>query len=212
MLFRSDGPDGPPADPGPGPPGDPGLPGDPGNIIEGDPGPPGSPVPGPKGPPGPPGLNSGAIGPPGFPGEDAIGIITGPDGAKLAIVESRGECVAFHVAESPRCLWLDHLHTVIPAGSSWFETRLDATWLECLDRRELVEILSLQAEGGGISAEIQGFSIILRALAPSKKPRSVIITVAGIARDHAGIRFPEFTREQFGRNQAFWSRAFDIAA
>ena len=40
----------------------------------------------------------------------------------------------------------------------------------------------------------------------------VIITVAGIARDHAGIRFPEFTREQFGRNQSFWSRAFDIAA
>ena len=206
------GPPGPPAPAAPGPPGGPGSPGPGGNIIDGDPGPPGNATPGPEGPDGYPGPNSGDLGPDGPPGMDAVGSIPGPDGGKLAIVESCGQCVAFHVVESPRCLWLDHLHVEIPAHRCNFEVPLDPTWLECLDAREAVEILSLHVEGGGVTAEVHGARIVLRAGIALKKPRAAVITVAGIAREHAGRRFPEFTRAQYECNRDFWRGAFDTAA
>lgn len=208
------GPPGPPAPAGPGPPGPPGVPGPMGAIIDGDPGPTGPAGPtGPDGPTGYPGPNSGALGPEGSPGTDALGTIPGPPGAKLAIVESAGQCVAFHVAESPRCLWLDHLHVQIPAHRCRVEIPLDRTWLECLDAHEGVEILSVQIDGSTdkVSAHLEAARIILHSTIAAKRPRIAHITVAGIARDHAGLRFPEFTREQLQRNQAFWSSAFDMA-
>ena len=151
------------------------------------------------------------MGPAGDPGLDATGIYPGIPGGKLAIVETAGQIVAFHVAESPRCLWLDHLQIEIPAHRCSVEALLDITWLECLDPLEAVEILSLHVEGGGVTAELQLSTLILRSAVAAKKPRTVHVTVAGIACDHAGKRFPEFTRQQFERNQAFWSSAFDMA-
>lgn len=204
-----DGPPGPPAPPGPGPPGPTGPPGPMGLIIDGDPGPPGGPgPPGAAGPPGEPGLNSGALGPEGPPGMDAVGIFPGEPGAKLAIVESAGQCVAFHVAESPRCLWFDHLLVELPAGHGRVEALLDPTWLECLDPQEGVEILSIHPPG--LAAQLDHSRVLISAL-PEKQARAVRITVAGIARGHVGKRFPEFTREQMLRNQAFWASAFDSA-
>ena len=206
------GPPGPPAPAGPGPTGPPGPSGPMGRIIDGNPGPNGVAGPnGPDGPPGYPGLNSGAMGGEGPPGMDAVGLIPGPPGAKLAIVKSCGQHVAFHVAESPRCLWLDHLQVEIPAHRCRIEVPLDATWLECLDEREGVEILSLHVQGGGVAAQVQGTSLVISSALDAKKKRTAQITVAGIARDHAGVRFPQFTREQFERNQAFWASAFDKA-
>ena len=203
------GPTGSPAPAGPGPTGSPGVPGAPGALVPGDPGPEGPAGPaGPDGPPGDPGPNSGALGPDGPPGTDAVGIFPGPPGAKLAIVESAGHRVAFHVAESPRCLWLDHLQAELPAHRSHVEVLLDPTWLECLDPREGIEILGIHPQS--LAAQVDHSRVLISAV-PEKQARAVRITVAGVARDHAGKRFPAFTREQMARNTAFWSSAIDTA-
>lgn len=144
---------------------------------------------------------------------DAIGTIPGAPGPKLAIVESCGECVAFHVLESPRCLWIDHLQIEIPAHRCSVEARLDPLWLECLDETGGIEILSLHIEGDGesVRAFLHSDRITLQSQIASKQPRTARITVAGIARGHSGKRFPEFSRAQFERNQAFWASAIDTA-
>lgn len=200
------GPKGPKGYPGPnsgplGPDGPPGMdavgnvPGDPGADALGPPGNPGDP--GSPGLPGYPG-EKGVPGPKGYPG---------PPGAKLAIVESCGTCVGFHVAESPRCLWLDHLHVTLPAHRCMLVVPLDPIWLDCLDPREAVEILSVQvSDATPLSAEIIDDSIVLHYRA-AKQSRTATITVSGIARHHAGKRFPEFTPAQMHANTAFWSSA-----
>ncbi len=206
-----DGAPGFPAPPGPGDPGPPGLPGDPGSIIPGDPGPDGVPVVGPKGPDGDPGPNSGAIGPEGPPGPDAIGIYPGRPGAKMAIVPACGRCVAFYISESPRCLWLDHLRVRLPALRGRVELPLDPVWIECIDERAGIEILSVHAPGGDVRAHLSGHTLILQTESWRWHEREVVVTVAGTGRGHAGRRFPEFTDEQRLKNERFWGSAFDSA-
>jgi len=159
----------------------------------------------------------------------------GPAGAKLAIIEipahsivvppsagptssfvvpaSAGpasQFVAFHVAESPRCLWLDHLHAVLPAHRTTLEIPIDPLWIECLDSAESIEILSLHIPGGAVTAELRDSSrIILRATSATRHSRPAVITVGGIARAHNGRRFPQFTAAQAARNAAFWSSSLN---
>ena len=203
------GPPGPPAPGGPGPPGAPGAPGDVGPIVDGDPGPAGVPVPGPKGPNGSPGPNSGAIGPEGPPGTDAVGNSPGAQGAKLAIVESCGRCVGFQVMEAPQTMFRDHMRIKIPRLRGLVTARLDARFLECLDEHDEPEILACSAEGD-VCAELAAGGVVLRCK-PALKVRTAYVTIQGVARGHWGRRFPEFTREQMKRNTAFWSSAFDTA-
>lgn len=191
-----------------GPGGPIGQEGPPGTDAVGlSPGLPGADAPGPPGAPGTPaaGGSPGPVGPPGPKGQAGY---PGPAGAKLAIVESCGTCVGFHVAESPRFLWLDHLHVEIPAHRARVIAPLDVTWLETLDAREAVEILALHVEGERVSARLIGSEIELTCVPASRKPRTALVTVSGIARDHAGQRFPEFTPAQMDANNAFWSSAF----
>lgn len=216
IIDGDPGADGMPGPPGlPGPPGYPGPnsgaigpEGSPGTDAVGlVPGLPGANAPGPSGETGTPGMGGG----PGQPGDKGVVGPTGyegPPGAKLAIVESCGKCVAFHVAESPRCLWLDHVQITMPAHRCRVRVPLDPVWLECLDARDGVEILSVHADGGGIAASIEGAEIVLNARV-IKRALNVVVTVAGTARDHAGLRFPSFTREEMERNERFWASAFD---
>jgi len=188
---------------------------------------------GPAGPTGPAGIaNPGDPGPPG-PARDVYLTYTplgssptgptGPAGAKLAIIEipahsivvpaSAGpasQFVAFHVAESPRCLWLDHLHAVLPAHRTSHEIPLDPLWIECLDSAESIEILSLHIHGGDVTAELRDSSrIILHATSATRHSRPAVITLAGIARAHSGLRFPQFTAAQAAHNAAFWSSSLN---
>lgn len=221
-------PPGPPGPPGPnsgsmGPEGPPGtdavgnIPGQPGANAPGPPGNPGTPgVPGGPGQPGP----KGPKGDKGFPG---------PAGNKLAIVPvghnvPASVCVGFSVIESPRCLWLDHLCVPVPRDRSHVRMEVDPRFLETLDQREAVEILSVHLQGRHQARLIEGQSerrtaVVELTVVPSKSSRLAVVTVAGIARSHSGRRFPEFTPEQMQSNKAFWAsaavgparRAFDSA-
>lgn len=213
---------GPPAPPGPGPPGPPGPQGDMGNTPLGPKGEKGPAGVSPRGAPGDPGPSSGfpgpegpagddamGTGPPGLPGDNAPGE-PGPPGNKLAIVPvgrwgTESVCVGFSVMECPRCLWLDHISAQVPRDRGHVEIALDGRWVECLDPREGIEILSVHFDGR-CQVEMQGHVIHLTVMA-SRTPRTAVITVAGIARDHAGLRFPEFTQEEMQRNTAFWASA-----
>lgn len=227
------GPPGPVGDMGGSPPGEKGLKGPAGPQPAGPIGPPGPPgPPGPEGPPGMDGAGStpgipgnnmpGPPGPPGVPGEPGFPGFIGPDGLrgvrgpkgpqgpKLAIVPvGDGVCVGFSVVESPRCLWLDHVEVRVPSDRGHVEAELDGRWLECLDAREAVKILQVHFDGRCEAALAGG--MVKLTVVPSRAPRTAVVTVGGIARGHAGKRFPEFSPEQMERNAAFWASAIDTA-
>lgn len=188
-------------DPGPnsgeiGDPGDPGADGDPGILLDGEPG-----------DPGPDAAWFFIYDPPGSPGEKGD---PGDPGIKLAIVESCGSCVGFHVQESPSFYFVEHLRVEIPRHSRQVTAPIDPLWLETLDPRSGVEILSVYPHG--IAAEIDPTSsfVMLHSPLASRHTRTAIITLQGIARGRHGRRFPEFTRDQKEANQRFWSSAFNF--
>jgi hypothetical protein len=189
------GPTGPPGPPGPeGPTGTPGGPGPPG--ISGADGTPGGP-----GPPGVQGANApGYPGIPGPPGED------GPPGEKLAIVESGEHIVGLHVLECPDVRFIDILPFQLRPFSRITYLPIDPRFLAVCEPGSIHVIGLVCAKPYSLRAvlaqdQIRIESHVCRALTGS-------VTLCGIARGHAGSRFPEFTAEQKQRNDEFWSLAF----
>lgn len=190
---------GPKGDPGPnsgeiGDPGDPGADGEPGIFLDGEPG-----------DPGPDAAWFFIYDPPGSPGEKGD---PGEPGIKLAIVESCGSCVGFHVQEAPSFYFKELMRVEIPRHATRVVTAIDPLYLETLDPHSGVEILSVRSSGfSPCAAQLEGTSVILH-LAAERQPREVVVTLHGIARGRHGRRFPEFTREQMEHNRAFWLSAF----
>lgn len=222
------GPPGPPGVVGPaGPPGPAGIPGDDSTTPgpPGAPGPEGSPAtesdlpgpPGPDGPPGPPGppgtdgtpgTPSTTPGPPGDPGPPGPPGSYGPPGSKLAIVRVEHarqiEHRALHVIEAPRFEFIEILEIELPRHCGHVLAPISERFLAALDPLSAIEIRHVHPPE--IAATMHAAQIELRAV-PARQTRRVRVLLAGIARGHAGRRFPEFTDEQRLANDRFWGSA-----
>ena len=160
--------------------------------------------PGPSGPMGPPGLDgpSGPIGPPGPPGPP------GADGDKYAIVPlttrpNEDRYVGLICVESPDVRFEDVLRVGL-TSEGLGRAKLDSRFISVCEPGS-IEVVSLAPSiPVAVGAVVEDGMVVLTANCPGVSNSYVIVKVSGIRRGRNGVRFPQFTAEEFKRNTAFW--------
>lgn len=128
-------------------------------------------------------------------------------------IDGGREYRALHVIEAPRFEFIEFIDLIFPARVTRCTIHLDPRFLATLERGHAIEVRSVWPLGITVTiigAECHHGTYLQMSAAASRKPFSVRIQLAGIARGH-GVRFPEFTDGQRLQNARLWASAIDTA-
>ena len=127
----------------------------------------------------------------------------GMPGMKMAIVPCQNDFVALFCVESPEVRFEDVVRVLVTGPVT--RTAIDPRFIEVCEPGSIDVISVTSPLPALVGAAVEGTEIVVRVA--GDLPPHVIVTLSGIRSGSCNIRFPQKTRDQMQRNNAFWSNA-----
>lgn len=127
----------------------------------------------------------------------------GTPGMKMAIVPCQSDFVALFCVESPEVRFEDVVR--MPVTGPVTRAAIDPRFIEVCEP-SLIDVISVTSPlPSSVGAVVEGSDIVVRVA--GDLPPYVVVTLSGIRSGSRNVRFPQKTRDQMQRNNAFWSTA-----
>lgn len=120
---------------------------------------------------------------------------------KTAIVEAQERFLGLMAIESPEVLFIDVMQVELKHYETFFDP--DPVFADVCEPGSLRLLGIVPEQPVSVGGCVHEGQLKLTALCPCR----VTVTLAGIRKGAAGVRFPEFTAEQKKSNDAFWAQA-----